>query len=255
MPDSFIHKLNESTSNLNDKDYVIFDILDSVNLTYNSKKISFDTLNSAITSKLLPVLDTIYLKSTPTAENPTIVVTNNNLSIEKPATFTNIINMGNNNIKDVADPVDSKDAVNLNYFTNTLSDQLNLYMPISGGSFLKNVSFSGISEKISNASSASNLILNLSSGNNFLIDLNTNVNSISVNNIPGSDAFTITLIVKQLGTVGSYYNISNWTINGSTVKWALGASPTVTQITNKIDIFAISKLGSDWFGFIGGQEF
>lgn len=250
MPDSFIHKLNESTTNLNDKDYVIFDILDSVKLTYDSKKISFNTLNNTITARLIPALNEIYVKSSSDTEESTITVTDTSFSVDKPATFTDTVNMDNNPISNVGDPVNDKDAVNLSYLKNTLADELTEYMPISGGAFTSNVSFKGFSEKFSQITSETTLNLNLSSGNNFLIDLNTNVNTISVNNIPPSDAFTITLVIKQLGA----FNVT-WNVNGSAVRWSQGATPDITKTVNKIDILALTKFGSNWFGFVGGQEF
>jgi hypothetical protein len=254
MPDSFIHKLNESNTNLNNKDYVIFDVLDSVKLTYDSKKISFSTLNNTITANLIPYLDTIYIRTSAEEEESTIKISETNFSVEKPSIFKDTIDMDDNPISNVGDPVNQKDAVNLNYLTNTLSEELSLYMPISGGEFVSNVTFKGISEKYNQLPALSTLILNLSSGNNFEINLNTNISSISVNNIPSTNAFTITLVIKQLGVVGNYFDIT-WNINGSTVKWAQDAVPTITKTTNKFDIFAISKFGSNWFGFVGGQEF
>lgn len=254
MPDSFIHKLNESNTNLNNKDFVIFDVLDSVKLTYDSKKISFSTLNNTITSNLIPFLDTLYIRTATEEEESTITVTDDSFSVDKPSTFKDSVDMDNNPITNIADPVNDKDAVNLSFLRNTLAEEVSLYMPLSGGTFASNVSFKGISEKYNQLTSSNSLILNLSSGNNFEINLNTNVNSISVNNIPGTDAFTITLVIKQLGTVGNYFDIT-WNINGSNVKWSQDAAPTITKTTNKIDIFAISKFGSNWFGFVGGQEF
>ena len=168
-------------------------------------------------------------------------------------TMSGIINVNNNkitNVPDVSPSSSAGDAVNKKYV-----DSKGPYLELSGGSLTGPLVIKSFSEKIGSAtSSGSPAIFNfdISSGNTFTITMPTTIARFTTTNQP-SDSFSITVVITQ--NSAAPYNITAWTIDGVTIKWSGGTTPTLTQTVNKIDIFAFTKIGANWFGFIGGQNF
>lgn len=108
-----------------------------------------------------------------------------------------------------------------------------------------------ISEISGSVAISSNLLsINLSAGATvFYVTLNSNVNTLSVTDVPTSVAsFTLVLIAD--GTARTV-------IWGGSVKWPAGTAPTLTSTAGKVDILSFITLngGTDWYGFVGGQNF
>ena len=59
---------------------------------------------------------------------------------------------------------------------------------------------------------------------------------------------SITLIIRQDAT-GS--RIITW----PTMRWPAATAPTLTTTANKVDIISVYYDGSDYFGFVGGQNY
>ena len=131
------------------------------------------------------------------------------------------------------------------------------YLPLSGGALTGPLVFKSFSEKIGTAtSSGSPAIFNfdLSTGNTFTITVPTTIARFTTTNSPPiTDSFSITVAVAQNNAAP--YNVTAWSIDGVSVKWSGGVAPILTQTVNKIDIFAFTKMGAVWYGFIGGQNF
>jgi len=146
------------------------------------------------------------------------------------------------NKKYVDDQIGSRTST---FVTNTI---LGSYLPLAGGTMTGSLVLKGFSEKITAASSAATTTLNLSSGNTFKIALGANITSFTLTNEP-TDSFSITLFIVQTGS----FTI-NWVIGTTSIKWSDGIKPSTTA-TGKVDAFAITKLGNEYYGFTGGVNF
>ena len=172
-------------------------------------------------------------------------------------TMSGVINVNNNkitNVPDVSPSSSDGDAVNKKY-VDSKGASPSTYLPLSGGALTGPLVFKSFSEKIgTTTSSGSPAIFNfdLSTGNTFTITVPTTIARFTTTNSP-SDSFSITLVVTQ--NSAAPYNVTAWTIDGVAIKWSGGTVPALTQTVNKIDIFAFTKIGANWFGFIGGQNF
>jgi hypothetical protein len=137
MADSFINRLNESTS-VKAADFTVFDIVDNNTGQYFTKKVSFDTITKAITGNVttnlenqIAVLQSTINNATSDLDNkldkrgfvfnpPNNKMTgtlsvNSTLSVFDVANFTNSIDLHNNKILNLADPISALDAVNKRY--------------------------------------------------------------------------------------------------------------------------------------------
>ena len=137
MADSFINRLNESTS-VKAADFTVFDIVDNNTGQYFTKKVSFDTITKAITGNVtanlqnqISILQSTINNATNDLDNkldkrgfafnpPNNKMTgtlsvNSTLSVFDVANFTNSINLHNNKILNLADPISALDAVNKKY--------------------------------------------------------------------------------------------------------------------------------------------
>ena len=174
-------------------------------------------------------------------------------------TMSGVINLNNNkitNIPDVSPSSADGDAVNKKY-VDSKGASPSTYLPLSGGALTGPLVFKSFSEKIGTAtSSGSPAIFNfdLSTGNTFTITVPTTIARFTTTNSPPTtDSFSITVAVAQNNAAP--YNVTAWSIDGVSVKWSGGVAPILTQTVNKIDIFAFTKMGAVWYGFIGGQNF
>jgi hypothetical protein len=106
-----------------------------------------------------------------------------------------------------------------------------------------------LSEVSSSASiSSGTLTLDLSLGTIFNVTLNANVTSFSITNTPtGSSA--VTIVFTADGTPRAVA----W---GASVLWPSGNAPLLTSTNGKKDVFSLITLdsGTNWYGFVGGQD-
>jgi len=96
----------------------------------------------------------------------------------------------------------------------------------------------------------SSLSLDLSQANVFEVSYNASVNTFSITNPPPTNyAGSFTLVTTGTGTPYPW----NW---GSAVTWSGGSAPSVTSTNGKKDIygFITTNQGTNWYGFIGGQN-
>lgn len=94
------------------------------------------------------------------------------------------------------------------------------------------------------------LTLNLNNGNIFNVLLNANILTITISNIPSSThTISFTVIFTADGTARAV----NWP---NTVIWPSGNAPSITSTAGKIDVFSFSSTdgGTNWMGFVGGQN-
>lgn len=99
--------------------------------------------------------------------------------------------------------------------------------------------------------SSGTLTLNLETSNIFTVSLNAAITSITISNPPSSGSGgSFTLIFTADGTARAV----TWP---SSIKWAGGTAPTLTSTSGKVDSFAFftSDGGTNWQGYIGGQNF
>lgn len=99
--------------------------------------------------------------------------------------------------------------------------------------------------------SAGTLTLNLETSNIFTVTLNAAITTLTISNPPASGSGgSFTLIFTADGTPRSI----TWP---ASIKWAGGTAPTITSTSGKVDSFAFftSDGGTNWQGYIGGQNF
>jgi hypothetical protein len=108
------------------------------------------------------------------------------------------------------------------------------------------------SESVSSPTiSSGTLTLNLETSNIFTVSLNAAITTITISNPPASGSGgSFTLIFTADGTARAV----TWP---SSIKWAGGAAPTITSASGKVDSFAFftSDGGTNWQGYVGGQNF
>ncbi len=108
------------------------------------------------------------------------------------------------------------------------------------------------SESVSSPTiSSGTLTLNLETSNIFTVSLNAAITTITITNVPASGSgASFTLIFTADGTARAV----TWP---SSIKWAGGTAPTLTSTSGKVDSFAFftSDGGTNWQGYVGGQNF
>ena len=99
--------------------------------------------------------------------------------------------------------------------------------------------------------SAGTLVLNLETSNIFTVSLNAAITTLTISNPPASGSGgSFTLIFTADGTARAV----TWP---ASIKWAGGTAPTITSTSGKVDSFAFfsSDGGTNWQGYVGGQNF
>jgi hypothetical protein len=108
------------------------------------------------------------------------------------------------------------------------------------------------SESVSSPTiSSGTLTLNLETSNIFTVSLNAAITTLTISNPPASGSGgSFTLIFTADGTARAV----TWP---SSIKWANGTAPTITSTSGKVDSFAFftSDGGTNWQGYVGGQNF
>ena len=96
------------------------------------------------------------------------------------------------------------------------------------------------------------LTLDLSTSQVFGVTLNSPINTLTISNTPSTANRSIgfTLILTADGTPRGI----TW---GNSIKWSGAVSPTLTSTNGKKDVFTFVSIngGSEWLGFIAGQNF
>jgi hypothetical protein len=128
------------------------------------------------------------------------------------------------------------------------------FLPVSGGTMDGPLILKSFSEKSSSGGTSGNISLSMKNGNTFTIDMNGNITGFTFTDLP-ADSFTVTILIKQKGTNVTPYNVTGWNINSSAILFAGGRTPTITKVQDKVDIFCFTRVGTTWYGFIGGQNF
>ena len=97
----------------------------------------------------------------------------------------------------------------------------------------------------------------LSTAQVFTLTTTGNISSIAVTNIPSKTNTSIgfTIIITQGGGHTIAFTPLSWTTG--TLRWAGGVAPTFTATAGKTDIFSFVTYdnGTNWYGFVGGQNF
>ena len=99
--------------------------------------------------------------------------------------------------------------------------------------------------------SSGTLVLNLETSNIFTVALNAAITTLTISNPPASGSGgSFTLILTADGTARAV----TWP---ASIKWAGGTAPTITSTSGKVDSFAFftSDGGTNWQGYVGGQNF
>jgi uncharacterized protein YjbI with pentapeptide repeats len=99
--------------------------------------------------------------------------------------------------------------------------------------------------------SSGTLTLNLETSNIFTVLLNAAITTLTISNPPASGSGgSFTLILTADGTARAV----TWP---ASIKWAGGTAPTITSTSGKVDSFAFftSDGGTNWQGYVGGQNF
>jgi len=124
-------------------------------------------------------------------------------------------------------------------------------LPTTGGTITGEVLFGIPAEtKATPTISAGALTLDLSTATLFYVSLNANVTSFTFSNPPASPkSFSFTLQFVADGTLRAV----TWPI---AVRWPGGSAPTLTSTANKVDTFTFVTHdgGTNWFGFVSGQN-
>jgi hypothetical protein len=264
------------------------EVNNNVQTQIDSLQTNLNIISQSISNKL----DKNGLIFAPTERMNGTLAVNATLSALGEAHFNSKVDAHNNYIINVKDPVNDYDAVNLHTLNDKISaiplpnttnyvlksgdtmtgslvlnadptlplhpaskqyaDKFNpvgKYVPLSGGEMTGSLVLKGFSEKYTTISGTGSVTLDMDIGNTFEINLNGNITGFTLGGTVPSNSFSITLFIKQNGT----FTI-NWNINSTPVKWAEGITPTLAS-SGKYGVFSFTKLGTNWFGFNGGQNF
>lgn len=108
------------------------------------------------------------------------------------------------------------------------------------------------------ATSGTTLTLDYSTGTSFEVDMSSytnNPNTFTVNNVSG-DVFYKSFILQVKQKSGAPWRTFLWASIGN-VKWPDMSAPTLTQASNKKDIYSFSSWdnGTTWYGKVIGQNY
>lgn len=136
-------------------------------------------------------------------------------------------------------------------FINTLTQNVTVSGSIFLSGSLNTPVFVDYEERFTSpAISAGTLTLNLANGNVFNVALNAAVTTLTISNPPASNnAGSFVLVFTADGTPRAV----TW---GASILWPAGTAPTLTSTNGKKDVFGFISLnsGTNWYGFIGGQN-
>lgn len=109
----------------------------------------------------------------------------------------------------------------------------------------------GGQETVANVTAASSTTLNLTNGNVFYLTMSASVTTLTLSGATSGKACSMAIYIQQDATGGR--SIA-WPSN---VKWASGASPTLSTAANALDIVVLESVdgGSNWYGSLVGTAF
>lgn len=208
--------------------------------------IVYTTINTNITN---PTLEVLVNGSTPTViqsisqNNPSTTgtyTTSQNTTIEYEGVVEVVVS---------GSPISGSASVVVEYATgdtSTILNDLNNYLPLSGGTMTGTLELKTYTETINNQGSTSGSAnVDWSTGSVQEMTLNGNTTLSFINAIAGE---SITLLITQDSTGSRTCSFSN-------VRWAGGTAPTLSTTANATDIFVIIYNGTSFFGFTGGLGF
>ena len=135
-------------------------------------------------------------------------------------------------------------------FVNTLTQNVTVSGSIFLSGSLNTPTFIDYEERFTSPTiSAGVLTLNLANGNVFDVALNANT-TLTISSPPAANnAGSFVLIFTADGNP----RVVSW---GASILWPGGTAPTLTSTNGKKDVFGFISLntGSNWYGFIGGQN-
>lgn len=137
-------------------------------------------------------------------------------------------------------------------YVNTLTQNVTVSGSIFLSGSLNTPVFIDYEERFTSpAISAGGLTLNLANGNVFNVALNAAITTLTISSPPATNnAGSFVLIFTADGTARAV----SW---GTAVTWSGGTTPTLTSTNGKKDVFGFISLngGTNWYGFVGGQNF
>ena len=114
------------------------------------------------------------------------------------------------------------------------------------------VQLKGIKETYVTVTPSSGVVtVNLNTTTVALLTLNASVTSFTINNLTSGKVNSFTIVTRPNGNVFTI----DWTFGVTPVKWPGGTAPTLTTTDTKYDVFSFIYDGTNWYGFIGGQNF
>lgn len=136
-------------------------------------------------------------------------------------------------------------------YVNTLTQNVTVSGSIFLSGSLNTATFIDYEERFTAPTiSAGGLTLNLANGNVFNVALTASITTLTISSPPApNNAGSFVLIFTADGTPRAV----SW---GASVSWPGGTAPTLTSTNGKKDVFGFISLntGSNWYGFIGGQN-
>jgi hypothetical protein len=98
--------------------------------------------------------------------------------------------------------------------------------------------------------------IDLSTAQVFRTKLTVTCTGLTLSNIPdnaNANAVGFSLLFVGDGTARTM----TWNIGSAGISWAAGTAPTYTSTADKVDIYSFlsNNGGSNWYGFVGGQNF
>jgi hypothetical protein len=135
-------------------------------------------------------------------------------------------------------------------FVNTLTQNVTVSGSIFLSGSLNTPTFIDYEERFSTPTISTGILtLNLANGNVFNVALNANITTLTISSPPAANnAGSFVLVFTADGTPRA--------VSWGSVSWPGGTAPTLTSTNGKKDVFGFISLntGSNWYGFIGGQN-
>jgi hypothetical protein len=136
-------------------------------------------------------------------------------------------------------------------FVNTLAQNVTVSGSVFLSGSLNTPVFIDYEERFTSPTiSGGILALNLANGNIFNVTVDGAIATLNITNPPAANnAGSFVLVTTGNGTA---YPI----VWGASVSWPGGTAPTLTSTNGKKDVFGFISLngGTNWYGFIGGQN-
>jgi hypothetical protein len=202
----------------------------------------FSTINNPVDGRVL-VSDGTTSSATASANlyfesSPTQLVVSASLFVSGTVILDNDLTINDTLAVDIIKPTDNTLVISGSVYHNS-------------GSFVYTPTFVDYQEKFTTVGIVGNaLTIDLDNGNVFDVTLNSAIATFTISNPPfAGNAGNFVLVTTGTGTA---YPI----IWPASVSWPGGTPPTVTSTNGKKDVYGFISLnqGTNWYGFIGGQN-